>query len=119
MDRRSYMALSVFSLLLIVSLVFGSITEVQAFPAMSPDGKTCTPCHAEGFTGEHHDQPTTPIAPTDTPTELQELHPTFHLDTKGLYTSEPLMWDAIWDATPFLPVFSYPPGISPWDSAWN
>jgi hypothetical protein len=108
------------ALAVVLTFSLGSLTEVEAFPAMSPDGKTCTPCHAEGFTGEHHDEPVTePTDSTGSTEKLEKLHPIFNLETNGLYVSDLVEWDQLWEATPSLPVYSYPTGQSPWDEAWK
>lgn len=100
--------------ILLMTIVLIGYNEVDAFPAMSPDGTTCTPCHEEGFTGEHKDTPSTGGGVIS-----QKLHPVFDLATKGLYISRDKDWDSLWETTPNMPVFSYPEGSSPWDNAWK
>ncbi len=35
-----------------LGVVFGTVTQAYATPDLSEDGKTCTPCHTDGRTGE-------------------------------------------------------------------
>ncbi|HEY3424129.1 MAG TPA: hypothetical protein VGL27_04965 [Negativicutes bacterium] len=35
-----------------LGVVFGTVTQAYATPDLSKDGKTCTPCHTDGRTGD-------------------------------------------------------------------
>ncbi len=59
---------------------FGTLKSADAFPNLSSDGKTCTPCHSQEFENEHTGRstgtPTTPDTPTTPTTPDTPITPT-------------------------------------------
>lgn len=50
-------------------IFFNMATDANATPELSPDGKTCTPCHTDGrtgaaATGKPTEQPQSPVEQT-------------------------------------------------------
>lgn len=73
-----YLLLFVLFLGVSFGVLFSSASNTNAYPDLSPDGVTCTPCHEEGFGGgggaETPATPAeeTPSTPTETPAETTE-----------------------------------------------
>ncbi|AFL98694.1 MULTISPECIES: hypothetical protein [Desulfitobacterium] len=60
-----------------VGLFLSSAANTNAYPDLSPDGKTCTPCHEEGFGGGAETPAGTPAeTPSETPVESPDKTPT-------------------------------------------
>lgn len=58
---------------LVVALVFAlGIGQAGAFPNLSPDGKTCTPCHTDGRTGGAKAEQVKKPAPAPAPTPAKQ-----------------------------------------------
>ncbi|NMA67952.1 MAG: LPXTG cell wall anchor domain-containing protein [Desulfitobacterium sp.] len=72
-----------FRLLFLMSLFIGlslgvflnAASTAKAYPEMSPDGVTCTPCHEEGF-GEGDKAPKDNDTPVDNDTPTNQEQPT-------------------------------------------
>ncbi|MGE4273772.1 MAG: hypothetical protein AB7E31_13070 [Desulfitobacterium sp.] len=70
-NKSRFLLLCTLFIGLSVGVFFSSAATTQAVPEMSPDGKTCTPCHEEGFGGDGAapagETPSTETPSTETP----------------------------------------------------
>jgi len=92
---------------LVIAIAFvtlmGSAIQATAQPAFSPDGKTCTPCHAPN---ESAPKPapapkppvSTPAAPAPAPaaTTIPETFPANAPDISSIVIAPALTWDSLW-----------------------